>query len=135
MEDDIINIEIGYGFISGQEAGKRRRRNKVFSAIECSGHEKLTGTQILKRLLDYGLIEERHDEADKRSKTLKLTEKGEAMFHQSVEKVDMTSQVLSGSLNEKDQLLVLLRKLNEFHAHLYSEHKNSEVTRIFELIR
>ncbi|WP_295232037.1 MarR family transcriptional regulator [uncultured Chryseobacterium sp.] len=105
--------------------------------IERNGHEKQTGTQILKRLLDYGLIEERHDEADRRSKRLKLTKKGEDMFHRSVEKVDMTSQVLSGSLDtdEKDQLLVLLRKLNEFHAHVYSEHRHSEVSRILELIR
>jgi DNA-binding MarR family transcriptional regulator len=43
--------------------------------IERNGHEKQTGTQIIKRLLEYGLIEEKNDSEDKRSKRLNITEK------------------------------------------------------------
>ena len=66
--------------------------------IERNGHEKQTGIQIIKRLLDDGLIQETVDENDKRAKRLTLTKKGEEAFHQSVEKVNTTSRILSANL-------------------------------------
>ena len=103
--------------------------------IERNGHEKQTGTQIIKRLLEYGLIEEKNDSEDKRSKRLNLTEKGEDYFHRSVEKVNMTSRILAGKLenNEKAELLELLRKLNDFHSHVYSEYKRFNIDEILEI--
>ncbi|MFC3158382.1 transcriptional regulator, MarR family [Chryseobacterium arachidis] len=94
--------------------------------IEKNGHEKQTGTQIIKRLLEAGLVEEKNDENDKRSKRLNLTELGEKKFHESVKKVNQTSLILSGSLNddEKKEFLSLLKKLNEFHASVYANHKS-----------
>ncbi|WP_294249849.1 MarR family winged helix-turn-helix transcriptional regulator [uncultured Chryseobacterium sp.] len=105
--------------------------------IERNGHEKQTGSQIIKRLLESGLIEERNDEEDKRSKRLTLTRKGKERFHQSVEKVNLTSIILSGKLepHEKDVLLKTLVKLNDFHSHLYAEHKNSDVDTIMKLVK
>lgn len=103
--------------------------------IERNGHEKQTGTQIIKRLLEYGLIEEKNDSEDKRSKRLTITEKGKDYFHRSVEKVNMTSRILAGKLEDKEkaELLELLKKLNDFHSHLYSEYKNLHIDKIFEL--
>lgn len=104
--------------------------------IERNGHEKQTGTQIIKRLLEAGLLEEKNDLEDKRSKRLNLTEKGEKIFHESVANVNKTSKILSGRLTEKEknELLRILKKLNEFHAHLYSEYKNSDIPKILEFI-
>ena len=103
--------------------------------VEKNGHEKQTGTQIIKRLLEYGLIEEKNDSEDKRSKRLNITEKGEDYFHRSVDKVNMTSRILAGKLenNEKAELLELLRKLNDFHSHVYSEYKRSNIDEILEI--
>ena len=103
--------------------------------IERNGHEKQTGTQIIKRLIDYGLVEEKNDSEDKRSKRLNITPKGEDYFHRSVEKVNITSRILVGKLGnkEKAELLELLRKLNDFHSHVYSEYKSLDIDRIFEL--
>lgn len=97
--------------------------------IEKNGHEKQTGTQIIKRLLETGYVEEKNDETDRRSKRLNLTQRGEEIFHESVEKVNQTSELLSGRLSneEKTKFLSILKKLNEFHAHLYSDHKNSDL--------
>ncbi|KFF01297.1 MarR family transcriptional regulator [Chryseobacterium formosense] len=94
--------------------------------IEKNGHEKQTGTQIIKRLLEAGLVEEKNDESDKRSKRLNLTELGEKKFHESVKKVNQASLILSGSLtdDEKKEFLSLLKKLNEFHASVYANHKS-----------
>lgn len=104
--------------------------------IERNGHEKQTGTQIIKRLLEYGLIEEKNDSTDKRSKRLNISKKGEDYFHRSVEKVNMTSRLLAGKLDdeEKNNLLELLKKLNDFHSHIYSEYRNSNLNEIEELL-
>lgn len=104
--------------------------------IERNGHEKQTGTQIIKRLLEANLLEEKNDENDKRSKRLKLTEKGEKTFHESVKMVNQTSKILSGKLDgeEKNVLLNTLRKLNEFHSHIYTDYKNADIQKIGELI-
>jgi len=104
--------------------------------IERNGHEKQTGTQIIRRLLDAKLLEEKNDEDDKRSKRLKLTQKGEDIFHESVARVNQTSKILSGKLStdEKNELLKILKKLNEFHAHVYSDHKNAEIESINKML-
>jgi DNA-binding MarR family transcriptional regulator len=103
--------------------------------IEKNGHEKQTGTQIIKRLLESGFLEEKNDEDDKRSKRLNLTKKGEEIFHTSVSKVNLTSKVLSGKLsdNEKDELLRILKKLNEFHSHIYTDYKSAPIETIYKI--
>ena len=104
--------------------------------IEKNGHEKQTGTQIIKRLLEAGFLEEKNDETDKRSKRLNLTKSGEKIFHESVEKVNQTSKILSGKLDdgEKIELLRLLKKLNEFHGHIYADYKNTDVNDILTFL-
>jgi len=105
--------------------------------IEKNGHEKQTGTQIIKRLLEAGFLEEKNDAFDKRSKRLNLTELGQKTFHKSVEKVNQTSKILSGKLDdeEKNQLLKILKKLNEFHGHLYTEYRNTAIKEIGTMLQ
>ena len=102
--------------------------NKI-QLIEKNGHEKQTGTQIIKRLLEAGFLEEKNDEDDKRSKRLNLTKKGEEMFHASVSNVDQISKLLSVKLNddEKKEFLKTLKKLNEFHSHIYTDYKSTDI--------
>lgn len=104
--------------------------------IEKNGHEKQTGTQIIKRLLEAGLLEEQNDQDDKRSKRLSLTASGEKTFHDSVSNVNQTSKILSGKLDteERKELLRILRKLNEFHTHLYSDYRNEKIAEIAEML-
>ncbi|MCD9856741.1 MarR family transcriptional regulator [Epilithonimonas sp. JDS] len=100
--------------------------------IERNGHEKQTGTQIIKRLLEAGFLEEKNDLDDKRSKRLNLTKKGEETFHRSVAKVNQTSKLLSRRLtkDEKNELLRILKKLNEFHFHMYTDYKSTDIEKI-----
>ncbi|MCX8530786.1 MarR family winged helix-turn-helix transcriptional regulator [Chryseobacterium luquanense] len=103
--------------------------------IEKNGHEKQTGTQIIKRLLEAGFLEEKNDLDDKRSKRLNLTKKGEETFHLSVAKVNQTSKLLSGKLDkdEKNELLRILKKLNEFHSHIYTDYKSTDIETIVKV--
>ncbi|MEN5307144.1 MarR family transcriptional regulator [Chryseobacterium cucumeris] len=105
--------------------------------IEKNGHEKQTGTQIIKRLLEAGFLEEKNDKDDKRSKRLNLTKKGEEIFHASVSNVNLISKILSGKLDkvEKNEFLRILKKLNEFHYHIYVDYKNSDINQISEFFQ
>ncbi|AZA99322.1 MarR family transcriptional regulator [Chryseobacterium joostei] len=105
--------------------------------IEKNGHEKQTGTQIIKRLLEAGFLEEKNDKDDKRSKRLNLTKKGEEIFHTSVSNVNLISKILSGKLDkvEKNEFLRILKKLNEFHYHIYVDYKNSNINQISEFFQ
>jgi DNA-binding MarR family transcriptional regulator len=82
------------------------------------------------------MVEEKNDADDRRSKRLKLTAKGEKVFHESVESVNRTSRLLSGKLDkeEREELLKLLKKLNEFHSHLYHEYRNSAFNDMIQLL-
>lgn len=104
--------------------------------IERNAHEKQTGTQIIKRLLEAGFLEEKNDEDDKRSKRVNLTKKGEEIFHASVSRVNLTSKILSGKLDhaEKSEFLKTLKKLNEFHTHIYADYRHSEMKTISNFI-
>lgn len=103
--------------------------------IEKNGHEKQTGTQIIKRLLQAGFLEEKNDKDDKRSKRLNLTKKGEEIFHASVSNVNLISKILSGKLSdsEKSEFLKILRKLNEFHSHIYTDYKSADIDMIVKV--
>ncbi|MGE8512699.1 MAG: MarR family winged helix-turn-helix transcriptional regulator [Chryseobacterium culicis] len=105
--------------------------------IEKNGHEKQTGTQIIKRLLEAGFLEEKNDKDDKRSKRLNLTKKGEEIFHASVSNVNLISKILSGKLDkvDKNEFLRILKKLNEFHYHIYVDYKNSNINQISEFFQ
>jgi DNA-binding MarR family transcriptional regulator len=97
--------------------------------IEQNVHEKPTGMEILKRLLKHGLIGERADAVDKRSKRVFLTEKGRRLFFQTVGQMEAVSKQISGALTplEKEQLFSLLKKLEDFHQPLFLAERGRRV--------
>lgn len=104
--------------------------------VEKNAHEKQTGMEIIRRLVKNNLLEEIPDSKDKRVTRLKISELGKKYFDQSVESVSITSRVLSAKLDieEKNNLLKTLRKLNEFHFNVYHQYKDSDITEINNLI-
>jgi MarR family transcriptional regulator, lower aerobic nicotinate degradation pathway regulator len=85
--------------------------------IEKNVHEKPTGMEILKRLLKNNMIEQYDNEQDKRSKYLKVTEKGKMEFLKIFDKMREVSRLIAGDLTVKEQgqLYFLLKKLDNFH--------------------
>lgn len=104
--------------------------------VERNAHEKQTGMEIIKRLVKNKLVEEFPDDNDKRITRVKITDFGKKIFSKSVQDVTVTSRILSAKLDEdeKNDLLSLLKKLNEFHFNVYHEHKNSDIQEINDLI-
>lgn len=104
--------------------------------IEKNAHEKQTGLEIIKRLVRNGLIKESPDPNDGRSKRISVTAKGRNLFKKSMEDVTLTSKVLGGNLElaEKENLLEILKKLNQFHEVVYLNHRESKMEEIEQMV-
>jgi DNA-binding MarR family transcriptional regulator len=102
--------------------------------ITVNAHQITTGTEIIKRLVAKGYIEEFGDENDKRSVRVSITNKGRI----AIQKTENTSKALSkiaiGDLTN-DELLFLvniLRKLDTFHISVFKDSKNMEINELIE---
>ena len=100
--------------------------------IELNIHEKTTGTEIIKRLLNSGLVEQRDDEADKRSKRLTLTARGRGVLFASFPGMGQVATLTAGNLSESEkmQLLYLLNKLHLFHNTIHKECRDDSLEEI-----
>ncbi|MFZ4414493.1 MAG: MarR family winged helix-turn-helix transcriptional regulator [Bacteroidales bacterium] len=88
-----------------------------------------TGTQIMKRLIDMGLIEEIPDEKDKRIRRVKITEKGikvkDAFYIQSTDDLKLKPGNLTD--DDKKELIKHLAYLEKFHNDIYSEDNDKSI--------
>lgn len=83
--------------------------------------EKTTGTEMMKRLIKLGFIEEFDDENDKRSKRVKITPKGNTIMETAVRQLWELSEIVVGNLTDgqKHELVSMLEELNDFHSNIY----------------
>ncbi|MCS3554711.1 MULTISPECIES: MarR family winged helix-turn-helix transcriptional regulator [unclassified Sphingobacterium] len=96
--------------------------------IKRNVHDKPVGMQIINRLITKGWVDQTNSDVDKRSKFLKINDKGLAVLEQQMEKIRQASEMVTGDLtdNEKMELIILLNKLNEFHMPIYDRNIESE---------
>ena len=89
--------------------------------IEANVHEKTSGIEIIRRLLNNDLIKESVDDQDRRSKRLILTKKGDELFYKIKTVTIKIAKLITGKLSqkEKEQLHTMLLKLDLFHQPLY----------------
>ncbi|WP_375578800.1 MarR family winged helix-turn-helix transcriptional regulator [Marivirga tractuosa] len=107
------------------------------SKSEVASHslqEKTTIFETIKRLVKNGILEEKANETDKRSKHLKLTEKGKIESFSVMNRANEVSQHLVGNLNksEKVKLFDSLIKLDGYHQHCYLKYKNEDWEKLKE---
>lgn len=104
--------------------------------IEKNAHEKQTGIEIIKRLVKNGIFEEFPDDKDKRSVRVAVTAKGKKLFKKSMKDITVVSKIMCGRLDlqEKQNLLNYLKKLNVFHHTVYSNAKEKALIDIEKLI-
>jgi DNA-binding MarR family transcriptional regulator len=93
-----------------------------------------SGTEVIKRLLRKGWIDEQPDPQDRRSVRVSLNEKGKAALMGSFPQIARIARMVAGNLSvrERMDLLRLLRKLNGFHFPIFSQHRNEELDAILE---
>ncbi|NGM66889.1 MarR family winged helix-turn-helix transcriptional regulator [Sphingobacterium sp. SGR-19] len=96
--------------------------------IKKNVHEKPVGMQIINRLISKGWVNQAASEIDKRSKVLKITDKGIQVLDKQMGKIRKATKIVTGDLtkNEKMELIRLLDKLNNFHKPIYDKNIQPE---------
>jgi len=100
--------------------------------IKKNVHEKPVGIQIINRLLAQGWIEQSDSLTDKRSKVIAITAQGIMALEKQMPKIRQATKIVTGDLTatEKNELIRLLNKLNDFHRPIYE--KNTEPAHLLE---
>ena len=92
-------------------------------------HEKPTGTEVIKRLLKAGLIQEQPHATDGRSKVLTATEEGRAMLLRLYANMGTVARMGVGNLlpSEQEHLVYLLAKLDAFHFPIFAAARSEDL--------
>jgi len=95
--------------------------------------EKPTGIDIINRLIRKGLVTEKPNPNDKRSKKLAVTPEGREALGAVIGKVRKVSHIVGGTLtvDEKLQLLSLLQKLDHYHYDNYRSSGAPDIDALF----
>lgn len=85
--------------------------------------EKTSGTEVIRRLLQAGLVSQLDDQNDKRSKRISITDQGKQLLYRVFEDMNDVGKIVAGNLSlaEKLNLQYLLQKLDSFHYKLHDE--------------
>jgi DNA-binding MarR family transcriptional regulator len=88
--------------------------------------EKTTGLEIIKRLIQYGFVEQFDDPDDKRSQRVTLTVAGREEIFRLLPTMEKVGDKVKGNLNdiETKELLFLLKKLDQFHFKEWEEKRD-----------
>lgn len=95
---------------------QHQKCSKTF-LIDMMLHEKSTGTEILKRLLMYGFVEETKNTSDGRSKLISITKKGIKEITDLLPRMSELSRSITQFLDENEKIVLcnLLEKLEIGH--------------------
>lgn len=90
--------------------------------------DKPVGMLIIARLLHQGLIEQMDSDVDKRSKLIRISERGLMILEKQMDKIRQATHIVAGNLNhsEKMELIRILNKLDRFHYPIFSRNIHSE---------
>jgi len=85
--------------------------------------EKTSGTEVIRRLIQAGLVTQLDDENDKRSKRISITDQGKQLLYKVFDEMNDVGKMVSGnlSLSEKLNLQYLLQKLDSYHYKLHED--------------
>lgn len=75
--------------------------------VEASGIDRSTLTEVLKRMIDRGMISKRRAEADQRTNALFLTDQGLATLESAFEDADRTQEKILEPLRPEDRDLAI----------------------------
>jgi DNA-binding MarR family transcriptional regulator len=91
--------------------------------INLNLQEKTSGTEVINRLISNGLVRQWQSEADKRGKTIGITEEGKVLLYRVFSDMNHVGKMVTGNLTfeEKLNLQYLLQKLEDFHYTLHQQ--------------
>lgn len=94
--------------------------------------EKTSGTEVIRRLVNKGLLIEAPDENDKRSVRVAVTESGRDEILSILPLMSKVSEIIVGNLSDEEinTLAYLLRKLDYFHNDIYINKRDAPLNEI-----
>lgn len=115
---------------------KHRGESSKTEVINHNLAELSTGIEILKRLKKQGMITERQDPEDGRSRLVKISPKGEQVLQQCYEKLRyVTEMIFDGTADDDIQLCIqLLKQVEVRHARLAVECKGKSLSQAYEYV-
>ncbi len=86
--------------------------------------EKTSGTEVIRRLIAAGLVNQWNDSTDKRAKLIAITDDGKALLYRVFADMNDVGKMITGTLTDEEKLMLqyLLQKLEGFH-HAHYEKK------------
>jgi DNA-binding MarR family transcriptional regulator len=113
------------------EIGSTTKTNLIHKNI----HDIPSGTEIIKRLIRKGWVNEIPDETDKRKVQVSINEAGKGALVGSFKEIEKVSKIISANLEpaEKEQLLRILKKLDAFHWPIFENRKGKSLEELVEL--
>jgi DNA-binding MarR family transcriptional regulator len=103
---------------------------KKSEVIAANLFEPTTGTEILRRLIQMGLITQSNNPHDKRSKVLNITPKGSEVIAEAMNFMNVVSRLMGNGLEERDklQLNLFLTFLNVRHGRAFFNQREFSTT-------
>jgi MarR family transcriptional regulator, lower aerobic nicotinate degradation pathway regulator len=95
--------------------------------------EMSSGIEVINRLLKKGFIEDFDDQDDRRSKRVRITQKGLGEMGKVTSKFRNLHSLLGSAINddEKFGLLSVLSRIYNFHINIYNNEKNESLEELF----
>lgn len=120
-----------FGILQTIRKEKNPRKTEVIYANQ---FELSSGTDMLNRLIQRGLIKEYADKEDKRSKRIELTPKGEKVAAACLVKIEKNASMLMNDMSNDDKALCiqLLQGVEIKFSDLWQKHKGKEFAAIYE---
>ncbi|WP_299252772.1 winged helix DNA-binding protein [uncultured Cytophaga sp.] len=99
--------------------------------------EYTTGIEIIKRLIQLGLVKEKVNIEDKRATSISTTAKGKAFLQRCYPYMEQIGSVIFGPLEEEEasQLAHTLSKLDVIHTNLYHTQRDATLSELQKIIR
>jgi MarR family transcriptional regulator, lower aerobic nicotinate degradation pathway regulator len=131
FEGTAISSVVEFGILAcASELGSPKKIEVInFNLIE-----KTTGTEIIKRLVRSGLLDEFDDTQDKRAKRVRITKTGQDLLDGLLGKLFMAGMITTGNLDHQQKLTLaaMLNELNHFHNDIYYNHSDADLQTIIE---
>ncbi len=129
MQGSLLHNPDEFAFLITLMTFKSLRKSEL---IKRQVMEKTTGTEIIRRLIDKGMIKERADRNDGRGKLISITNHGRDEIIRILPLMSDVSEIIAGNLNneEVNTLSYLLKKLDHFHNNLYLNNKEMSLNDI-----
>ncbi|MEZ4897515.1 MAG: MarR family winged helix-turn-helix transcriptional regulator [Saprospiraceae bacterium] len=116
-----------------QQLGQPKKSELIFELIS----EFPSGSEIIKRLIKKGLVQEYRDPDDRRSKRIEITPQGRHLVFASFPEMERVGEMAFGILtdNEKIVFLKILEKLDRHHGQHYKAVRQAGFREAYRLLK